>query len=59
MLHSKFGSASASREDPVEENGKPARAESPKASDKVVTPAEVDRSLRELTESLTQLRDSL
>ena len=43
----------------MEENSKPVRNEAAKPQEKVVTAADVDRSLREVAESLTLLRDSL
>jgi hypothetical protein len=43
----------------VANDEKPGRGEGGTPQEKIVTPAEVDRSLREVTESLTQLRDSL
>jgi hypothetical protein len=43
----------------VEENNKPPRTEAAKPQEKVVTASDVDRSLREVAENLTLLRDSL
>jgi hypothetical protein len=54
-----FDAGRDSTEDKVANDEKPGRGEGGTPQEKIVTPAEVDRSLREVTESLTQLRDSL